>query len=230
MRQLLGALGCLSLAATCCGRPPAAPFNPVTTSVADTVALVIEMPVAEKVRPFCSGVWIASDWILTAKHCTMTTNVETDEEDEDTDEAFTTQQDYGVFKATVAYRDTEHDLALLHTNFAPTHTWANVANRSPAQGDSVHVVGHPVGFWWTYLTGIVAGYREHSSRFEGTGVSKGPYIQLQVPIFQGSSGGGAFDAQGRLVGICSFITSLPGEGFFVPVESIKPFLTKSHVP
>jgi S1-C subfamily serine protease len=55
-------------------------------------------------------------------------------------------------------------------------------------------------------------------------------LQVQCPIAPGSSGGGAFDAGGELVGVADLhVHGLDGEGFFVPVEVIVPFLQKSHV-
>jgi S1-C subfamily serine protease len=59
---------------------------------------------------------------------------------------------------------------------------------------------------------------------------EGPDLQVQVPVAPGNSGGGAFDDGGHLVGLMDgMLETLPGEGFFVPVEVIRPFLKASHL-
>ena len=215
-----------SILSMCCGRPPEVRVDPVTKSEADTVALVIEMPFnGMKVRPFCSGVWIGDEWILTARHCTLTDG------DEDKEEKYIASAEGTpkVYTAQVAYRSEDHDLALLRIITGPAHGWAKIALKSPRQGANVHVVGHPLGFWYTYLTGTVAGYRERIDGIVDTGGPKGPYLQIEAPIFHGNSGGGAFNDDNELVGICSFSAGLPSEGFFIPVEAITPFVMGSHL-
>jgi S1-C subfamily serine protease len=59
-------------------------------------------------------------------------------------------------------------------------------------GDPVYAVGAPQGLELSLSNGIVSGFREYKRE---------KYILTTAPISKGSSGGGLFDARGRLVGI-----------------------------
>ncbi|HKB81638.1 MAG TPA: trypsin-like peptidase domain-containing protein [Burkholderiales bacterium] len=64
-------------------------------------------------------------------------------------------------------------------------------------GETVFAIGSPRGMELTISNGIVSGFREASG-----GVK---LIQTTAPISAGSSGGGLFDDQGRLVGITTLV-------------------------
>jgi S1-C subfamily serine protease len=120
------------------------------------------------------------------------------------------------------YLDAPHDLALLHVvgTAVPSHVVAQLAKRSPAVGDRIHIVGHVKGLYWTYMEGNVAAYRQKMPIDK-----KGPFLQVSAPVYFGNSGGGCFDEDGKLVGIASFIlTSGPNIGFFVHLNNIQDFL------
>src|SRR5579864_772098 len=104
--------------------------------------------------------------------------------------------------------DEHKDLALLEAagNAVPSHEFAKVADVTPGLGEPVHVCGHPKGFYWTFLEGTVAGYRGEIPHMDK---KAGPFMQVQIPIFFGNSGGGAFNEYGELVGIADFLTRLP---------------------
>lgn len=65
-------------------------------------------------------------------------------------------------------------------------------------GQRVYAIGAPEGLELTFSEGIVSSLRD----FEGS-----QYIQTSAAISQGSSGGGLFDVEGRLVGITAFFIS-----------------------
>ena len=67
-------------------------------------------------------------------------------------------------------------------------------------GQRVYAIGAPEGLELTFSEGIVSSLRD----FEGS-----QYIQTSAAISQGSSGGGLFDVEGRLIGITAFFI---GEG------------------
>lgn len=208
----------LCLVSLCCA-PPRPAVSPAVEASAVTVALVVLR--GDEYGPTCAGVWVGDEWILTANHCA------TDDESSPI-ERVTFIADAGAhrYEAAVAYRDADHDLALLRARGVPAHAVARVALVSPRPGDLVHVVGHPMGFLWTYLTGQVSGPLRNDPRLP----HEGPYLQVQCPIVSGSSGGGAFNDEGELVGVADLkIGQLEGEGLFVPVEVILPFLRASHV-
>lgn len=210
----------LCLFALCCAPPVRPAVSPVTEANAVTVALMVPRGDAGEYGPVCAGVWVGDEWILTTNHCVT-----------DDDEAPVAVMRYianpaaKLYDSAVVYRDEVHDLALLRAKTAPMHTVAPVARVSPLVGDVVHVVGHPIGFVWTYLTGQVSGVLRTDSR-----LPRSPLMQVQCPVVRGNSGGGAFDEGGQLVGIADLqVHQLEGEAFFTPVEVIVLFLQKSHV-
>jgi hypothetical protein len=73
----------------------------------------------------------------------------------------------------------------------------NPADIAPADslhvGETVFAIGSPRGMELTISNGIVSGFREANKGMQ--------LIQTTAPISPGSSGGGLFDDQGRLVGI-----------------------------
>jgi hypothetical protein len=62
-------------------------------------------------------------------------------------------------------------------------------------GQRVYAIGAPEGLELTFSEGIISSLRD----FDGS-----QYIQTSAAISQGSSGGGLFDVDGRLVGITAF--------------------------
>ena len=62
-------------------------------------------------------------------------------------------------------------------------------------GERVFTIGAPLGLESTLSEGLVSGLRAYKD---------GKVIQTTAPISPGSSGGGLFDDQGRLIGITSF--------------------------
>lgn len=63
-------------------------------------------------------------------------------------------------------------------------------------GQRVYAVGAPEGLELTISEGLVSSIRE---------IENAHYIQTSAPISSGSSGGGLFDTEGRLVGLTTFI-------------------------
>lgn len=99
------------------------------------------------------------------------------------------------YPATVASTNTERDLCRLSVSglSAPVPPFASVT--ALRVGQRVYAVGAPHGLELTLSEGIVSSLRE---------VPGGTLIQTTAPISPGSSGGGLFDAGGRLVGIVTF--------------------------
>jgi hypothetical protein len=63
-------------------------------------------------------------------------------------------------------------------------------------GQRVYAIGAPEGLELTISEGLVSSVRE---------IDGAQYIQTSAPISSGSSGGGLFDTEGRLVGLTAFI-------------------------
>ncbi len=98
------------------------------------------------------------------------------------------------FGATLEHPDTERDMCLLKVaNFT-----ASAVNMAPADtlrtGARVYAIGAPRGLETTISDGLLSGIRRNAAAAVEA-------LQISVPISPGSSGGGLFDAQGRLIGI-----------------------------
>lgn len=102
-----------------------------------------------------------------------------------------------TYGATLEHPDTERDLCQLKVaNFtAPAVTMASA--ESLRVGSRVYAIGNPRGLETTISDGLLSGIRR-SDNNDFTA------LQITVPISAGSSGGGLFDAQGRLIGITTF--------------------------
>jgi hypothetical protein len=81
-------------------------------------------------------------------------------------------------------------------------------------GDKIYTIGSPFGLDQTLSDGLISSFRVDN------GVR---YIQTTAPISPGSSGGGLFDKNGKLVGITTF-TMIKGQNlnFAVPIEEVLP--------
>lgn len=101
------------------------------------------------------------------------------------------------YGATLEHPDPERDLCLLKVrNFK-----APAAPMGTAEGlrvgSRVYAIGSPRGLEQTISDGLLSGVRRSAS-------DEIMALQITVPISRGSSGGGLFDARGRLVGITTF--------------------------
>ena len=123
--------------------------------------------------------------------------------------------------------DEHKDLALLAADghAIPAHQIAELANQTPALGDALHICGHPKGYYWTFMEGTVSGYRGDLSHDS----IRGPFLQVQAPVYFGNSGGGAFDSYGKLVGIADMLLRMPDAAVFVHLDSIRTFLRSQHL-
>jgi hypothetical protein len=212
---------------------------------ANTVALVTRDEDGD-ISPFCTGVWVDKDKILTADHCArapIEAAFDLDADDPEQREAvqliekgfkinYITEKDStGLWRepkklhaAVVEKFDYDHDLALLvvkDPKDVPEHRVAPLADKTPAQGEELHIMGHPTGLTWTYGHGYVAAYREEKFR---SSKKTGPFLQVSGPAWHGSSGGGAFNNNGELVGIADFLTPAPHNVMFIHLETIRSFL------
>ena len=115
--------------------------------------------------------------------------------------------------ARVVYANNEQDLCLLDLE-EPKAFQRHIAHFAPletvAPGKRVFAIGSPYGLELSITDGIVSAIRKHK------GVS---FIQNTAPIGPGSSGGGLFDSEGRLIGITtSQVGETQGLNFAMPAE------------
>ena len=119
---------------------------------------------------------------------------------------------------TLEHADVERDLCLL-TIPASAAPSVEIADLSTVKvGHRAYVVGNPERFALTLSEGLISALRPEESKL--------PPIQTSAPISSGSSGGGLFDDQARLVGITT-LTYLGRErtaqnlNFAMPAEWIR---------
>lgn len=210
-------------------------------------------PKAE-LRSYCAGVWIDRDVILTAEHCVhdlgqpkedplsrmfrMLRGLPEPEWDptgqllyfsmygEVRDES-SGKKWRSSHRAKVLKVDPDHDLALVKVDpdeELRTHPVAALATNVTV-GEDVQVIGHPSSLWWTLTRGFVSQIRPHADGPKKN--SRIDVLQISAPIWFGNSGGGAFNAQGQLVGISSFMRRGPNLAFFVDHQTIRTFLANN---
>lgn len=187
-------------------------------------------------KTFCSGVWIAPTKILTAKHC-VTAESETDAVEGAIIRYRTFQEmepeivppapnSHEPHYALVLATDPVSDLAIISTIDQPFHATAHIRQEPIFTGMGVHIVGHTIRLEYTYLEGIVSGIRKMD-------IDDSPphkVVQISSAAFKGNSGGGAFDDNGGIVGICSFVSlRAPDMSFFVSADAINTFLEREKI-
>jgi S1-C subfamily serine protease len=218
----------LSVMSTCCTHQPArAPTELYRDISGETVALIARDNDGD-VFPFCTGVWISSDLILTAAHCVSAVLTEGTAPLGSEINYIVQSEVAGQYKEPKAWHrsvvkkyDEEHDLALLSAPSAPGHDNIRLAQRAPQPGAALAFVGQAHTYYWTVMRGT------YSTSWAEllTLPRKGPWMQINAPIAQGMSGSGAFDEFGQMVGLCSAVaTTTPDTAFYVHLDTIRKFL------
>ncbi len=104
------------------------------------------------------------------------------------------------YKATLVGSDESADLAVLKIKPNKGEKFLAVPfdkNDSVAVGDTVIVIGGPLGYKWSVSSGIVSGKSRDGYRPGGVG----EFIQIDAAVNHGNSGGPAFNLNGEVVGI-----------------------------
>lgn len=119
----------------------------------------------------------------------------------------------------------DRDLCLLETKGLPIRPVEIGAAKSLRVGDPVCVIGAPGGLGGTLSTGIVSRLwtpPKDPDILHPLRDLPGPLIQTNAAVSPGSSGGGLFDAEGRLVGIVTYGRNAGRDNlnFALPAEMI----------
>ena len=147
-----------------------------------------------------SGVVIGAGQVITNCHVTQE------------GKSLQVRQSGKIFKATLQYADPDRDLCQLSVPDLQAPPVALGTAKKLRVGQRVYAIGAPKGLELTLSEGLISSLRP----YEGS-----QYIQTSAAISPGSSGGGLFDEQGRLVGITSF-QFIEGQNlnFALPVDWI----------
>lgn len=115
----------------------------------------------------------------------------------------------------------EDDLALLRIEAAalPRPVVLGVSDEVVV-GESVVVIGNPIGLEHTMTDGMVSSRRVYEGK---------RYIQMSAPVSPGNSGGPVFDEHGDVIGVT--VAKLWGENLnlAIPIDVLKPMI-KSEYP
>jgi len=118
------------------------------------------------------------------------------------------------YPAVRKHSDPERDICSLAVAGLTANAAVRGSTRSLKVGQKVFAIGAPQGLELTLSEGIISGLRDLGSA--------GRVLQTTAPISPGSSGGGLFDEQGRLIGLTTFYLSEGQQlNFAVPVEWIS---------
>jgi S1-C subfamily serine protease len=111
----------------------------------------------------------------------------------------------------VVSEDAHRDVALIKTQKVPFDP-LSLALTDPGVGSEVFAIGSPLGeqFNGTFTRGVLSGYRE---------INKNRYLQSDVSVLPGNSGGPLIDGSGSVVGITVAKLYAPGGNlnFFIPI-------------
>src|SRR5688572_5465912 len=124
------------------------------------------------------------------------------------------QRENVLYGAKLEHADVSRDICQLEVKNLNAPAAPLGSARDLKVGQKVYALGNPLGLEGTFSEGIVSALRGPDG--------KEPLIQTTAPFTSGSSGGGLFDSEGRLVGITTFIHRGSGNiNFAVPVEWVR---------
>ena len=130
-------------------------------------------------------------------------------------------------EAEIVGRNVSYDVAVLRV--ADASLQPLTAGEVPAAvGDSVLVIGAPLGYDFTVTTGIVSAVDRPVTVGEADEASYISAIQTDAPINPGNSGGPVLDGQGSFIGMASSMATLArapgvgsiGLGFAIPARAV----------
>ena len=195
------------------GRDVLPAFGRAGQTVGDAAAAV-----AEKVRPsvvtvFSHGgngagiVWRADGKIVTNSHVVKD------------DKADVVLSDGRRLSATLAARHPERDLALL-TVEADGLTAAEIGDSTTVRAGQIAIaVGHPIGFREAVTIGVIVAAGQMATE---RGPQTGDFLQTDVTLLPGNSGGPLLDAAGRVIGINTMVNGRLS--FAIPSQAAERFV------
>ncbi len=156
-----------------------------------------------------SGFIVESDGLIVTNHHVV----------EDADEIIVRLADRREFEAELLGSDAETDIAVLRIEAGGLPTLRLGDSKTLRQGEWVIAIGSPFSFEQSVTAGIVSGTGRTQRSAQQQYV---PFIQTDVAINRGNSGGPLIRTDGTVVGVNSWILSSHGGNiglsFAIPVE------------
>lgn len=248
MRRILGVLSILfSLILVCCScctaniQPQTPPLTgPQIAKLTSDYTVALVYTYNNVTKPICTGVWVSRSVILTANHCVegLAELIEALEGEHVDPRGLAVsyilanevvevgKEPAAIHKSTAFALYKSNDIALLkvvNPDSVPDHGIAQLAEKTPEQGEHLNIMGHVKGYYWSFITGTVSAYRKELPVAKTLGID-GPFMQASAPVYFGNSGGGAFNDKAELVGIVSFILAAPNTTCFIHLETVRGIL------
>jgi hypothetical protein len=118
--------------------------------------------------------------------------------------------------------DPERDIAILRIDMEGSPAVRLGADEALQVGDTVYVMGNPLGLDRTFSNGLVSARRH---------IEDSDVIQITAPISPGSSGGPVMNDRGQVVGIATwYVESGQNLNMAVPISYVRPLLEAEHTP
>jgi len=173
---------------------------------------------------------MGSGFVISADGYVLTNNHVVDGADNVT----VTLSDRRVLDAKVVGTDAQYDIALLKLTATNLPVVSLGDSKGVKAGQWVVAIGSPFGFDHSVTAGIVSAVGRN---FGGADQQYVPFIQTDVPINRGNSGGPLFNLNGQVVGINSQIFSntggFMGVSFAIPIDialnAVDQIKTTGHV-
>jgi serine protease Do len=173
---------------------------------------------------------MGSGFIISADGYVLTNNHVVDGADNVT----VSLSDRRVLDAKVVGTDAQYDIALLKVTATNLPVVSLGDSKIVKAGQWVVAIGSPFGFDHSVTAGIVSAV---GRQFGGIDQQYVPFIQTDVPINRGNSGGPRFNLNGQVVGINSQIFSntggFMGVSFAIPIDialnAVEQIKTTGHV-
>jgi serine protease Do len=121
------------------------------------------------------------------------------------------------FDATVASRDTQRDLAVLRAEATDLPSVIVADSSEVRPGELAIAIGNPLGFVGALTTGVIHAV----GPIRGLGAQ--PWVQANVRLAPGNSGGPLADARGRVIGINTMVAG--GLALAIPSNVVRDFLS-----
>lgn len=254
LSSMLMLIAMLAVGAGCCTHTKVAAVVPEAVSENESNIKIVKeienVTVAfvtladDELVPYCAGVWVDEDHIITANHCAESLGRKASEKGEEEDydavgdpivfvNRFDVEGNEEIspkagWLGVIEKADKRLDLALVKAvGKTSHHDIAKIIDENVRKGETLHIVGHTIGLPWTYTKGVVAAVRSTEGPHLGNNQILSKVIQASSLVWMGNSGGGAFDSEGHLIGVCSWVTlRAPGIAYFIHLDEIKSFLKR----